>query len=103
VPRDRPWRGWLDRRRRVRVGAEVRAAFLEHDAGADAHFARGVPGKWHADLHALARQRLAACGVATVAATRERTGDRARFYSWRRDRAAGRMAALVWIAPDTAQ
>ncbi len=105
VPRDRlvAWLGPSIGAAAFEVGAEVRAAFLEHDAAADAHFAQGTPGKWHADLHGLARQRLAACGVAAVAATRERTGDGARFYSWRRDRAGGRMAALVWIASEAEQ
>jgi YfiH family protein len=83
------------------VGAEVREAFLAHDAGADAHFAGGAAGKWHADLRALARRRLAAYGVMTVAANDECTKtDDSRFYSWRRDHGGGRMAALVWIAPD---
>jgi len=83
------------------VGAEVRAAFLAHDPEADAHFAAGAADKWHADLRALARRRLAARGVITVAANDEctRTG-RDRFYSWRRDHGGGRVAALVWIAPD---
>ena len=82
------------------VGAEVRTAFVAIDAGADAHFAPGAPGKWHADLRALARRRLAACGVHAVAASGECTAsDPARFFSWRRDRAGGRMAALVWLAP----
>jgi YfiH family protein len=83
------------------VGAEVRAAFVAHDAGADAHFAGGAAGKWQADLRALARRRLAACGVMTVAANDECTkAGHDRFYSWRRDHGGGRMAALVWIAPD---
>jgi len=81
------------------VGPEVRAAFLATDAGADACFAPGVPGKWLADLRGLARRRLAACGVHAIAASDACTvADAARFYSWRRDRGGGRMAALVWLA-----
>jgi len=84
------------------VGAEVRAAFLAHDRRAEAHFASGAPEKWHADLHGLARQRLAECGVSAVGGGGFCTkADDARFYSWRRDRACGRMAALIWLAPDT--
>ena len=83
------------------VDAEVRDAYLAHDRRADAHFARGAPGKWHADLYGLARQRLAEGGVRAVGGggfcTRT---DTTRFYSWRRDRACGRTAALVWLAPD---
>jgi len=86
----------------VEVGDEGRAAFVAVDTGADAHFVPGTPGKWNADLRALARRRLAGCGVTTVTANDECTStDRDRFYSWRRDRAGGRMAALVWIAPDS--
>ncbi|MEO8675616.1 MAG: peptidoglycan editing factor PgeF [Casimicrobiaceae bacterium] len=83
------------------VGAEVRDAFLAHDRRADAHFARGAPGKWNADVYGLARQRLAECGVRKVGGGGfcSKT-DTARFYSWRRDPACGRMAALVWLGPD---
>ena len=52
-----------------------------------------------ADLRGLARRRLAACGVHAIAASDACTvSDGARFYSWRRDRGGGRMAALVWLA-----
>jgi copper oxidase (laccase) domain-containing protein len=57
------------------------------------------PHKWLADLRGLARRRLAACGVRAIAASDACTvADAARFYSWRRDRGGGRMAALVWLA-----
>lgn len=82
------------------VGPEVRAAFVEADARAAARFAPGAPGKWHADLCGLARERLAACGVGAVSGGGYCTKtDVARFFSWRRDRACGRMAALVWLEP----
>src|SRR5512139_288237 len=48
------------------VGDEVRRAFVDLDPGAAEAFAAGHPGKWHADLYALARRRLAAAGVASV-------------------------------------
>src|SRR5262249_37870110 len=81
-------------------GPEVRAAVVAHDPGAEQQFAPGTADKWYADRHRLAQQRLAGAGVRTVTSTGDRTGDSSRFYSWRRDRAGGRMAALVWIAPN---
>ena len=81
------------------VGADVRDAFLAHDLRADAHFASGAPGKWHADLCGLARQRLADSGVDGVSGGGFCTMSDARFHSWRRDRGGGRMAALAWLAP----
>lgn len=81
------------------VGDDVRAAFLARDAGAAAAF---LPreGKWHCDLYALARRRLAAAGVRRVFGGGLCTlSDAGRFYSFRRDGAAsGRMASLVWLA-----
>jgi YfiH family protein len=79
------------------VGADVRDAFLAHDPRAEAHFARGAPGKWHADLYALARQRLAERGVDAVSGGGWCTKTDPRFHSWRRDRGNGRMAALIWL------
>jgi len=82
------------------VGAEVRDAFCATNAAADAFFAPGAPGKWHADLYGLARLDLRAHGVHEIAGggycTRD---DAARFFSYRRDRDTGRMAALIWLAP----
>ena len=81
------------------VGEEVRAAFVGVDPGAAAAFRPGAPDKWHADLCALARRRLAALGVASVAGGRWCThAEPARFFSYRRDRVTGRMAALAWLA-----
>lgn len=80
------------------VGDEVRAAFVAaHPAAASAFVAR-TEGKWLADLYALARLRLGACGVSAVYG-----GDRCtlteadRFFSHRRDRVTGRMASLIWL------
>ncbi|HEX7328922.1 MAG TPA: peptidoglycan editing factor PgeF [Casimicrobiaceae bacterium] len=81
------------------VGAEVRQAFIERDAGAKAAFTPGRAGRWYADLEALARRRLVRAGVGAVGGGGMCTSsDAARFYSWRRERARGRMAALIWIA-----
>lgn len=92
------------------VGADVRDAFMNHpvavgaqqrDATAAAFVARPeAPGKFFANLNALARLRLATLGVERISG-----GDlctytqRERFYSYRRERVTGRMAALVWLTP----
>lgn len=87
------------------VGEEVREAFIAQHPLAAVAFRPAWPGtldeaprKWLADLHALARIRLAAIGVAAVHGggwcTHE---DRVRFYSYRRDGQTGRMAALIWL------
>lgn len=87
------------------VGPDVRDAFMngvdgaQRDATANAFV--GHPkhsGKYLADLPALARLRLQALGVTRIVG-----GDlctvtqRDRFYSYRRDRDTGRMAALIWL------
>jgi purine-nucleoside/S-methyl-5'-thioadenosine phosphorylase / adenosine deaminase len=80
------------------VGAEVREAFLERDAGAAAVFAPNRPGHWLLDLYAAARRRLAARGVTRVHGGNFCTySEPARFPSWRRDRAAERIAAFIWL------
>jgi YfiH family protein len=81
------------------VGEEVRAAFLERDAAAAAAFVATRPGHWLLDLYAVARQRLAKLGVERVYGGGLCTySDPARFYSYRRDGASGRMAALIWLS-----
>ena len=81
------------------IGEEVRAAFLERDARAVAAFQSTRPGHWRLDLYAVARQRLASSGVTRVFGGGLCTAsDPGRFFSWRRERAAGRMAAVVWLA-----
>ncbi|MBI4741477.1 MAG: peptidoglycan editing factor PgeF [Betaproteobacteria bacterium] len=86
------------------VGSEVREAFVaEHHEAATAFRpvgggdGRGSP-KWLADLAGLARQRLARIGVTAVyGGDRCTFGDAERFFSYRRDGATGRMAALIWL------
>lgn len=84
------------------VGDEVRAAFVAQSADAAACFRPGpAPGKWWADLPALARQRLRAAGVDPAYGN---DGSDAwctvrnplRFFSHRRDGVSGRFAAAVW-------
>ncbi|MFM0738622.1 peptidoglycan editing factor PgeF [Paraburkholderia xenovorans] len=87
------------------VGADVRDAFMngvdlaQRDATSNAFIAHPHnAGKYLADLPALARLRLQQIGVTKIVG-----GDlctvtqRERFYSYRRDRETGRMAALIWI------
>lgn len=82
---------------RFEIGVDVRDAFVATDAGASAAFAAGRPGKWFADLAQLARRRLAHAGVDAVSGGGMCTAsDPARFHSFRRDRATGRMAAFLW-------
>jgi YfiH family protein len=82
------------------VGAEVRAAFLAQDPGAAAAFEPNARGRWQCDLKALARARLAACGVAAVCEDRGCSfAEPERFFSHRREGRTGRMAALVWLDP----
>ncbi len=81
------------------VGGEVREAFVGRDPGAAGAFRAGRAGRYLADLPALARRRLAALGVRDVRGGGPCThADAARFYSYRRDGATGRMAALAWLA-----
>ena len=88
------------------VGADVRDAFMngvdgsQREATAQAFVPRpGSAGKYLADLPALARLRLQRFGVTQITG-----GDlctvtaRERFYSYRRDRVTGRMAAMIWLA-----
>lgn len=92
--------------RAFEVGADVRDAFLdtapqsEHDETRRAFVALdGAPGKFLADLYALARLRLTRAGVAHVSGgTACTVAERERYYSYRRDRVTGRMAAAIWLA-----
>ena len=79
------------------VGADVREAFLARHAESEAAFAPRGPGKWLADLPQLARQQLARAGVRTVRGGGHCTySEPERFFSYRRDRTTGRMAAVIW-------
>ena len=90
------------------VGAEVRAAFCDHNAAAEQHFQRagsGSSGKYLADLAGLARQRLRAAGVTQIygndsTAAWCTAGNPSRFFSHRRDSvqlgSSGRFAVCIW-------
>ena len=82
------------------IGEEVRDAFLQHDAGAAHAFVATRPGHWLVDLYALARRRLAACGVVDVHGGQRCTlSEPSGFFSHRRDGRSGRMATLAWLSP----
>jgi polyphenol oxidase len=79
------------------VGPDVRDAFVGGDARSQAAFAPHAAGKWLADLFLLARQSLQRAGVEDIHGGGLCTySDAARFFSYRRERTTGRMAALVW-------
>lgn len=91
------------------VGQDVVRAFQASaapDDPVDRHFVpRGPdrPGKWLADLPALAAQRLKRAGVGEVGVSGLCTAsDRSRFFSFRRDGQTGRLAAAIAIAPRAA-
>jgi YfiH family protein len=95
------WLGPAIGPRAFEVGEDVVRAFCDADpASAAAFVPASRDGKWFADLYRLARLRLARLGVGDV-----RGGDHCtvsepdRFYSHRRDRTCGRMAALIWLDP----
>ena len=82
------------------VGDDVWQAFVAVDPAAAACFSALRLGKWLADLPALARQRLQAAGIQAIYGNDGSpawcTVSRpARFFSFRRDAACGRMAAAI--------
>jgi YfiH family protein len=82
------------------VGDEVREAYVGSDPDAGDAFRPHVPGKWLADLPALARRALERCSVTAIYGGNMCTySDPKRFYSYRRDKDTGRMAALIWLEP----
>ena len=93
------WLGPCIGPRHFEVGADVLQAFGASAMQADAaRFQPHKPGKWLANLTALARDRLAAAGVSKVSGGNWCTVETpSRFFSHRRDGVTGRMAAMVWI------
>lgn len=90
------------------VGDEVRAAYVGHDAACAAFFrpasAGASTGKWLADLPGLARHRLQALGLSPDCIHGNDGSDPwctvtqpSRFFSHRRDRVSGRIAASIWL------
>ncbi|MBB5208991.1 peptidoglycan editing factor PgeF [Chiayiivirga flava] len=82
------------------VGDAVRDVFVAADGAAARRFVATRPGHWLMDLAGLARDRLAALGIAQVSGGESCTlSDPARFFSHRRDGRGGRMATLAWLQP----
>jgi len=85
------------------VGPEVKAAFEARNPRASACFQpAAAPGKWLADLSALARLRLMALGITQVYGNDSSPSwctatHPSRFFSHRRDRVSGRLAACIWL------
>ena len=95
------WLGPCIGPRTFEVGPEVRAAFLADNAQAERHFHPVQGGKWLADLGGLARQRLARLGGVDVYGNDGSdawctVSQPSRYFSHRRDRVSGRMAACIW-------
>ena len=86
------------------VGPEVLQAFIgraqnkQHVQAIKAAFVPGLPGKYFADLYALARAELAGSGVTAIYGGDYCTfNDVQRFYSYRREPETGRFASLIWL------
>jgi YfiH family protein len=110
------WMGPAIGPQQFEVGEDVRHAFLAV-AGADADAVQAVgaafvpahagtankgepvarPGKYRADIYALARIMLRRDGVISIAGGEFCTvSEPGRFYSYRRDGVTGRQASLIW-------
>lgn len=80
------------------VGTEVRAAFISHVGEAELAFRSAADDKWLGDIYLLAKQRLHKLGVERIYGGGLCTyTDQARFFSFRRDGATGRMASMIWL------
>ncbi len=80
------------------VGGEVRDIFLAAHPQAETAFVPSLnAGRFMADIYALARIRLAACGISAVYGGGLCTVTDPRFYSYRRAARTGRFASLVWL------
>lgn len=93
------WLGPCIGPRQFEVGAEVLEAFGPTAARRFIERRRADGAlRWLADLPSLGRDRLRAAGVGRVSGGAWCTAsDPSRFFSFRRDRVTGRMAAAVWI------
>lgn len=94
------WLGPAIGPRAFEVGPEVREAFIVRDPGAGEAFMPHGPGKHLADLYALARRRLAIAGVHESWGGGFCTmGEPGRFFSYRREKASGRLGTFAWLDP----
>ena len=95
------WLGACIGPRAFEVGPDVLEAFgVSPQGGGSPRFVPKGLGKWWADLASLARDRLQAAGVGAISGgTWCTVSEPSRFFSFRRDRVTGRMAAAIWIEP----
>ncbi len=92
------WLGPAISQEAFEVGDEVRAAFLAVQPQAASAFIPGQPGKWFADIYALARLRLNALGIMQIyGGDRCTYREREQFFSYRRDGSTGRMGTFIWL------
>jgi polyphenol oxidase len=87
--------------RHFEVGADVRDAYVAHNAQSADYF-RAVSGmKWLADLPGLARLQFNQLGLTNVTDSGLCTVEhQAQFYSYRREQGhTGRFASLIWLQP----
>ena len=80
------------------VDDPVREAFVSQHVEWSKYFPVNARGRYQADLKGLAREQLAAAGVADIVDSDLCTaGQPERFFSWRRDGGrTGRQASLIW-------
>jgi YfiH family protein len=96
------WLGPAISQKYFEVGQEVVDLFINQDGHKGdvlACFTRGtVSGKYLADLHGLAKLRLAHIGIHKVYGEPHCCyEDKAHYFSYRREKVTGRFASLIWI------
>ncbi len=92
------WLGACIGPRSFEVGPDVLEAFGADPRGESPAFVPSPPGKWHANLPLLARERLQTAGLRSISGGDWCTVQApSRFFSFRRDGVTGRMGAAVWI------
>jgi YfiH family protein len=84
------------------IGTEVRDAFVARDKEAGQAFQQVSADKWLGNIYLLARLRLNKLGVERIYGSGINESyctytDEARFFSFRRDGATGRMATMIWL------
>jgi len=91
------WLGPCIGKTAFKVGSEVRDEFVAQDENANLAFTV-YQDRFVADLHQLARLRLAPFNVAEITASDHCTfSEDDLFYSYRRDGKTGRLASLIYI------
>ncbi len=93
------WLGPAISAKHFEVGQDVYDAFTHTHPQVALAFKKHTPGKWFADLYAIARLKLQQQGVQAIYGGQFCTyAQPDLFYSYRRDPAeTGRMASLIWL------